>query len=745
MLQCIFLNSAELKKIDAELLILKEYLAIKDYEIVSASKYLQKIGEIPSSISVINSNQIENLNAKNLIELLKILPGVEVYRTMDGYYEVSMRGIRSKTEILFMLNGHRINSFYDGNIIYNLPVEMIERVEVIHGPGSSIHGTNAFLGIINIITKKYTGENAIQLNYGSWDTWEFSLFLGKKIDEKNHLTIFSNYNKTDGDDSLRIKHITSSKIFANDENEQSFIHINLDNDNKTYSLNYIEQNRDVFLGQNYYYGNDEQYNKEKKLILDYKNERKDILDDLDYTFKFYGDFSKNQQKNYQGSIVNGSDTNDLFSKINYNSLTIGTEFKFNYKGFEKHKMVSGIQLEYLSISDYQLLTNFEKPRDLIYTPELTSPSTIFLFGSRATDGTYKGSFANYHNIDFPQNNYRYTLGIYFQDEWIITKKLIATLGGRLDSYNDFGTSINPKVGLVSPLRIGKNVDISLKTYYATAFRASTFQELYDRSQIATKNGSNGNEKLDAEKIRTFEIGTEMTFLKKWRYTLTFFVNKIEDRIYSQNITRQDGPLNKFDAYFNVGDINVKGFEWSLRYDYDKQNYCFANFSYNDAENEGGFIVSENNGIPEITDYTSKLTEVPQKRYNAGITFDASFFGLFKKNILKNFVITGTYNYGSERLINILDISPTTGFSYSNSTGKRWKIADYEIYNLSLNTTDYLSKTYSLKFSVYNLKDEKLYDNYRDITYIALSGTDFSEENVFKKSGRYYEAAIKVKF
>ena len=85
-------------------------------------------------------------------DVLDVIPGLTVSRDVQGFHRIAVRGLRTDAEVLFLLNGHRLNSFYDGRALMNLPIENVERIEVIRGPGSALYGTGAFLGVVNIVT-----------------------------------------------------------------------------------------------------------------------------------------------------------------------------------------------------------------------------------------------------------------------------------------------------------------------------------------------------------------------------------------------------------------------------------------------------------------------------------------------------------------------------------------------------------------------------------------------------------------
>ena len=135
-------------------------------EVVStASKFPQSVKEAPASITVITAEDIRRYGHRTLADTLRSVRGF--YTTYDRNYSyVGMRGFARpgdyNTRILLLLNGHRVNDgTYDmAPIGTDLPIDvsLIERIEIIRGPGSALYGTNAFFAVINVVTR--TGANS---------------------------------------------------------------------------------------------------------------------------------------------------------------------------------------------------------------------------------------------------------------------------------------------------------------------------------------------------------------------------------------------------------------------------------------------------------------------------------------------------------------------------------------------------------------------------------------------------------
>ncbi len=166
---------------------IEELQTIKVSTVTGASKYEQKVTEAPSSISIITSDDIRKFGYRTLADILRSVRSF--YVTYDRNY--SYYGIRGfnrpgdyNTRILLMVDGHRINdNIYDQAPLgteFLLDVDLIDRIEVIRGPGSSLYGSNAFFSVINIITRNGRDMNGIEAatSAASFDTYSGRVSYG---------------------------------------------------------------------------------------------------------------------------------------------------------------------------------------------------------------------------------------------------------------------------------------------------------------------------------------------------------------------------------------------------------------------------------------------------------------------------------------------------------------------------------------------------------------------------------------
>lgn len=145
-----------------------------------ASKRDESIQDAPGIITVINSAELKKFGGRNLHDVMRLIPGIQqVYPQFIHRNSVAIRGIATPSldkYFLILLNGKPMRDpiFYGVNapLYEGIPLELIDRLEIIRGPGSVIYGSNAFAGVMDIITKDpdHYPENIIQTRTGSFGT-----------------------------------------------------------------------------------------------------------------------------------------------------------------------------------------------------------------------------------------------------------------------------------------------------------------------------------------------------------------------------------------------------------------------------------------------------------------------------------------------------------------------------------------------------------------------------------------------
>jgi outer membrane receptor for ferrienterochelin and colicin len=170
---------------------LKELTSIQVYAV---SKKNEPINQAPSVVTVVTSKQIQQYGGRTLADVIARQPSMFMFGSsfLDNM-ATSMRGgklTHTDNWILLLLNGRPIRESHNGGLnsdIYSMfPVEMIDKIEIIRGPGSVIYGTNAFTGVINIITKNSDDlPPSIAVTYGSFKTKQATFLTSHEEGELN--------------------------------------------------------------------------------------------------------------------------------------------------------------------------------------------------------------------------------------------------------------------------------------------------------------------------------------------------------------------------------------------------------------------------------------------------------------------------------------------------------------------------------------------------------------------------------
>ena len=140
--------------------------------VTTATKTQEDINKSGSSVSVITEQDLDLMGARNLMDALKRSPGLGISINYIGMPVIEVRGVKSdfSEKVLFLKNGHAINN----NIVnggattshHNFLIDNIKRIEVVRGPGSALYGANAFVAVINVITKDAQDLQGTEVSVG---------------------------------------------------------------------------------------------------------------------------------------------------------------------------------------------------------------------------------------------------------------------------------------------------------------------------------------------------------------------------------------------------------------------------------------------------------------------------------------------------------------------------------------------------------------------------------------------------
>jgi len=492
-------------------------------QVYSASKHLQSASDAPSSVTIITSDEIQKYGYRTLADILQSVRGFYITYDRDYSY-VGVRGFGRlgdwNSRVLVLIDGHRINDNILGQAMlgteFLVDVDLIERVEIIRGPSSSLYGADAFLAVINVITRKPPQLKGTELSFepASFGTYEgranyggqyrgLDILLSGTFYNSQAQTLFypqfdtpaTNYGITGNTDYESFQHVLTTISFrgftlqglfsARDRGVPTGYFGTVFNDPRTKNLD------------------DHQY-----LDLSYQHS---IGEKWDLTARTSYDQARLQAPlALPTGLSDGSTTVDTFS---FRGNWWDSEVKLSRTLLEKHKITLGTEITDNVRQDQGNYT----PIDNVFTVD---PATSVIWA------------------------------LYGQDEFNISHKLTLSAGLRYDHYSNFGGTTNPRLGLIYHLF----QPTTLKLLYGTAFRAPEpfevtpgFGPFYD-----------DNLGLGPEKIRSVEGVVEEELGQHFRLSGSVFHNWIDDLISLETV-----PSNDHSVYQNFGEADATGVEVEL--------------------------------------------------------------------------------------------------------------------------------------------------------------------------------------
>jgi len=158
-------------------------IAQLDPVVVTATRIPQPVSSLLSDMRIIDSDAIAAAGNQTLLELLQSQGGVEVAATGGPGQPgaVFIRGTNAN-HVVVLIDGVRINSATSGtNAFENIPLNQIERIEILRGPASGLYGADAIGGVIQIFTRQGGNRAAVSAGYGTWNTQRYTANLAREF------------------------------------------------------------------------------------------------------------------------------------------------------------------------------------------------------------------------------------------------------------------------------------------------------------------------------------------------------------------------------------------------------------------------------------------------------------------------------------------------------------------------------------------------------------------------------------
>ncbi|MEW6983778.1 TonB-dependent receptor plug domain-containing protein [Colwelliaceae bacterium 6471] len=542
-------------------------------QIEIATKHKQTIYSSPSSVYVITRQQIKNMGIQNLQTLLNFVPGFQSTRDIEQgtTNRISARGRSTalSESVLVQIDGNKINDLYTGGIsILNrlLDIGHVDHIEIIRGPGSALYGSNAFLGVINIIT--LSAHNEINLAVTHPNKVSSNLIYAHQFSTNNTIDLYLSAFDDQGDD-FYLTDIYGISDNVADPATGIDVYLKHAVNDWLFTGRYINRTLNDFMPLGSIGNNiNQEKSQQWSLTAEYS---KVIFENFSYRILL----SHSQDKWETIALLIPKDV-EIFPDFSLTSNFVGGPFLTS-----KNNKVA-IQLNYQANNDH--LFSFGGSFEEAAITDVYTATTHNLF----TLDAYEESIKLTGDQSFNAEKSREIVSLYIQDQIYINDYWELTAGLRYDHYNDFGNSTSPRLALVWKPKERSSV----KFMYGTAFRAPNFLELYDRNNYVDF----GNTSLNAEEVETIEISWLHSH-SNWHIELTAFNNAFKQLILLGQPV--EDPENPFFApsFTNNDGQKSRGLETELLYKFNKHisvkalwNWFSDDSDINVAKNAGAIIL-----------------------------------------------------------------------------------------------------------------------------------------------------------
>jgi outer membrane cobalamin receptor len=520
--------------------------ALLEVTITGSTLTPESLRTVPAAVTVFTHKQITRLGLDTLDELMNLVPGFQSYQTsfMPQSTPFSSRGRRIfvvSAEILILVDGQRISEIGTGGSVFvtpKIPLMYVERVEFIRGPGSAVYGSNAMLGVVNIITR--SDVNELGVSYGSFNRRKGYLLTSQQIGELK-MDVFGHIEKDNGDD-FRVQDTFSSNRIATDDRGR-FTDLNLKlrwRDTHINIQHYQSKTENFYLANTLSNGFNERSGGLNIVSVrqDFEWQAVDSSVSLSYKQTRYNTFSQAAAPGALAAISNPSSNDGLFVNGDFDGYAEARASWHNdWNINDQSSLQFGVELRNIDAPEIIAANNFDLGDlsngviPIRYYGAMLSTTPVQMESTRDIVGLY---------------------GQYQHKFWETTN---LTMGLRYDSFSGIGSELSPRLGLVHEL----NEHHSLKLLYGSAFRAPTETEL----NLQNNGILLGNPNLKPETVQTLDV----IWVGKWIDTsiaLGYFENHYRNSIVESSI---GGGASQ---YSNVDQGPSKGFEFELSHEFNEQ-------------------------------------------------------------------------------------------------------------------------------------------------------------------------------
>ena len=470
--------------------------------VVTGSGHHQRLKSTATPVHVLSAQEIREQGISTFDgALTRMMPQVSMSPNSMGTF-LRLNGLGNKY-ILILINGQKLNGDISNNVDLNrINMSRVKRIEVLDGAASSLYGSDAIAGVINIITDQPT-QNLISVTSDTRVSGHGQLTENVTLDiYKNGFGSYTSFSH-DRADSYRNNDLEYVK--GSDTETQQTI------------APFFTGYRSNIIGQKFTYAPTEHLALNAGLDYSYKitdrpETRQDITGGTDYEMRYKG-FRWNV-----GGIYKFTDKNSLQANFTVDRFRYGKEYD-------------------VATKDYQVGDYVQSKKQMMMDGELKAILGLAKNSTTIFGADWRKDYLTATSGNIEENVY--SLAAYAQHEHKLFKDFTATLGLRLTHHETFKNHLTPKVALMYAPG-----NFRFRATYSAGFRAPGLDELYYHYFSVNRGKAQisfGNKDLNPEKSNYFSLNAEYRD-EVIAVSVTGFLNRINDMVIKQNVKVDEASL-----------------------------------------------------------------------------------------------------------------------------------------------------------------------------------------------------------
>lgn len=552
-----------------------------DRIVVTASKMAETIKAAPQAVEVITNEDIKHMGATDVVSALQLADNLNLSESSMTGNQVMLRGMDTKHTLILVdgkrLAGEDTDSTANVYTLGRMSLDTVDRIEIVRGATSSLYGSDAMGGVINIITKVpdtegvtvgvNTGTRQVN-NYYRYDSGKqgrWSLTTGAQFTKVRpiniHQYVAPSATAVGVDDYNRY-------MFGTRQNFDLSAEYDFENANKNklhFDANYFKEHLRTELAN--------QQGIQRGMIYDQQKDKVEHYDNTGYGLGL----------TYTGK----TEKNDYMVRTYYSQLKkdydMSNSADFSFLG--RFSPIAQQMMERLYPgSDYDRAKYYTWVTDAQNTMYVNDDHTLTFGGEYRRvyySGTRLGGQASADGVKNQEAHDINSYAAFIEDTWQVTDKLMLQPSLRYEHSDSFGSNVSPHIGLNYSIKD----NLRFKANYGRAYKAPTVSELYMNmwhSPGPIMVNVNGNPNLEPEKSVNYDLSLEGEWGKSFAKA-TYYNNKISNLIdYNQWTDPMTRVIHA--DYVNINKAEINGVELTYGYTFSDRLTAKATYNYIDATN-----------------------------------------------------------------------------------------------------------------------------------------------------------------